>query len=53
MRLCDIQNGHYYYAEAEAAQKYGGSDENAVFDSRRMSGLIAFNRRASATKNQV
>jgi len=46
MRLCDVRNRHYYYAEANASQSTEGAMKNTVFGDRRMSGLIAFKQRA-------
>src|SRR5262249_44319459 len=37
-------------ARRQRSAEHGGSDENAVFGDRRMSGLIAFKQRASGRK---
>jgi len=52
MRLCDVRNRHYYYAEANAAQSTEGAMKNTVFGDRRICGLIAFKQRAREKKGQ-
>ena len=55
-QLCDVRMGIIIrlLRGGQRGTEHGGSDENAVFGDRRMSGLIAFKQRASAkTKSHV